>query len=144
MAETAETTAARGCSPTSRKDAHLLLSPRLTVTASSFSTLARTLHAQKKTPGQLITARGLEFQSTMWRDADQWQDHLVYPFIERVSIGALPHGDGSRSGQSIIHAIKPLAISTGPLKTFLSLHFPPIDLVVYEGPSFPKETETLS
>ena len=46
--------------------------------------------------------------------------------------------------QSIIHAIKRLAISTGPLKTFLSFHFPPIDLIVYQGPSFPKETEISS
>jgi len=37
-----------------------------------------------------------------------------------------------------------LAISTGPLKTFLSFHFPPIDLIVYQGPSFPKETEISS
>ena len=50
----------------------------------------------------------------------------------------------SVAGQSIIHAIKQLAISTGPLKASLPLHFPPIDLVVYQGPSFPKETETSS
>ncbi len=39
---------------------------------------------------------------------------------------------------------KPLAISTGPLKSFRILHSQPIDVVVYDGPSFPKETETLS
>ena len=38
-------------------------------------------------------------------------------------------------GQRIIHAIKRLAISTGPLKVLLPLHFQPIDLMVYQGPS---------
>lgn len=48
------------------------------------------------------------------------------------------------SEESVIHAIKLLAISTGPLRVFRPLHFQPIDLVVYQGPSSPKGLETLS
>ncbi len=48
------------------------------------------------------------------------------------------------SEESVIHAIKLLAISTGTLKVFLPLHFQPIDLVVYQGPSSPKGHETSS
>ncbi len=73
------------------------------------------------------------------------QDHLVYPDCLSALV---PYGRTMAAcpltEQSVIHTIKPLAISTGPLKTFLSLHFPPIDLVVYQGPSIPKETETSS
>ena len=39
--------------------------------------------------------------------------------------------------------IKRLAISTGQLNTSLCLHIPPIDLVVFQGPSV-KDIETLS
>jgi len=38
--------------------------------------------------------------------------------------------------------VKPSAISTGQLNTSLCLHIPPIDLVVFQGPSGPKSTET--
>lgn len=52
--------------------------------------------------------------------------------------------DAVSIGQYIIHAIKSLAISTGRLKRSPALHSQPIDVVVYDGPSSPKGTETLS
>lgn len=38
--------------------------------------------------------------------------------------------------------IKHSAISTGQLNTSRCLHLPPIDLVVFQGPSGPKSIET--
>ena len=37
--------------------------------------------------------------------------------------------------QPLINVVKRLAISTGQLNTSLCLHLPPIDLVVFQGPS---------
>jgi hypothetical protein len=38
-------------------------------------------------------------------------------------------------GQPLINVVKHSAISTGQLNTSPCLHFPPIDLVVFQGPS---------
>jgi len=35
-----------------------------------------------------------------------------------------------------------LAVSTGKLRPLLTLHIRPIDLVVFQEPTFPKELET--
>ena len=64
--------------------------------------------------------------------------HIQLELFERKS-EVLEHDDSVSSMR-----FKPLAISTGPLKPSRVLHFQPIDVVVYDGPSFPKETETLS
>ena len=41
-----------------------------------------------------------------------------------------------------IKAAKRLAVSTGKLRPLLTLHIRPIDLVVFQEPTFPKELET--
>ena len=81
----------------------------------------------------------------MWSaGGDKTKTAVELPNLSAFVRWCLGTKDGCPGGQSIIHAIKQLAISTGPLKAFLPLHFPPIDLIVYQGPSFPKETETSS
>ncbi len=40
--------------------------------------------------------------------------------------------------------VKSLGVSTGELNAFLRLHLRPINLVVYQGPSDPKITESSS
>ena len=40
--------------------------------------------------------------------------------------------------------VKSSGVSTGELNAFLRLHLRPINLVVYQGPSGPKTTESLS
>ncbi len=40
--------------------------------------------------------------------------------------------------------VKSSCVSTGQLKRFLALHLRPINLVVYQGTSGPKTTESLS
>ncbi len=44
--------------------------------------------------------------------------------------------------QRLINVVKRSAISTGQLNTSPCVHSLPIDLVVFQGPTFPKEIET--
>ena len=47
-----------------------------------------------------------------------------------------------RSGQQqLMNAVKRSAIRTGQLKTFLSVHLRPIDVVVFHGPSVRPEAD---
>ena len=47
-------------------------------------------------------------------------------------------GPDAAPGQPFISMVKPSAISTGQLKSSHSLHFQPINLVVFQGPSSPE------
>ena len=65
-----------------------------------------------------------------------------------TSLIVIPTGIKIRNPQSPIkkriNAAKRLAVSTGQLRRLLALHTRPIDLVVFQEPTFPKEPETSS
>ena len=94
--------------------------------------------ADQGSPDRRLSLNAIDDCSRIGKACLQVERHMDES--SSISVGVRLSRDASVSSMRF----KPLAIRTGPLKPSRVLHFQPIDLVVYEGPSHPKVPETLS